>query len=147
MDYQVNFEKYCNETASWVHDISLNMRAPERPDWGLKALRAVLHTIRDRTTVQEVFHLSSQLPVLVRGIYFEGYTPQNKPLKMGADEFLKTVNHRLGPGVEVPAGEAVRAVLAVLYERISEGELADIRGLMPKDLQQLWNQLAPEETE
>jgi uncharacterized protein (DUF2267 family) len=147
MDLHANFEKYCNETASWVHDISLNMRAPERPDWGLKALRAVLHTIRDRTTVQEVFHLSSQLPALVRGIYFEGYKPQDKPVKMSADEFLNTVKNRLGPGVEVPPGEAVRSVLTVLYERISDGELADIRGLMPKDIQKLWDQLAPEETE
>ena len=147
MNVQANVEKFCNEAASWINDIAINMRTPERPDWGLKALRAVLHTLRDRTMVQEVFHLSSQLPALVRGIYFEGYKPQDKPLKMDADEFLTTVKERLGPGVDVPAGEAIRAVLAVLYDRVSEGELEDLRGVLPKDLQKLWNQLAPEKSE
>lgn len=147
MDTMVNFEKFCNETQSWVREIAENMRTPERTDWALNALRAVLHTLRDRTMLQEVFHLSAQLPVMVRGIYFEGYEPNNKPLKMNADEFMNTVKKRMGPGVEVPPGEAIRAVMAVLYSRVSIGELDDIRGSMPKDIQKMWNHLMSEESE
>ena len=147
MDTTVNFEKFSNEAQSWVHEIAENMRAPERTDWALHVLRAVLHTLRDRTTVQEVFHLSSQLPTLVRGIYFEGYEPNGKPLKMNADEFMNSVKRRMGPGVEVPPGEAIRAVMAVLYDKVSRGELDDIRGSMPKDIQKMWDHLMPEESE
>ena len=147
MDPNVNFEKFCNEAQSWVREIAENMRTPERTDWALNVLRAVLHTLRDRTMVQEVFHLSAQLPVLVRGIYFEGYDPRDKPLKMNADEFMNTVGKRMGPGTEVPPGEAIRAVMSVLYDKVSRGELDDIRGSMPKDIKRMWDQLMPEESE
>ncbi|PWN06542.1 DUF2267 domain-containing protein [Rhodohalobacter mucosus] len=147
MDTHVNFEKFCNEAQLWVHEIARDMRAPERTDWALHALRAVMHTLRDRTTVQEVFHLSAQMPTLIRGFYFEGYDPRNKPVKMNAEEFLASVKNRMGPGVEVPAGEAVRAVMSVLYDKVSRGELDDIRGSMPKDIQKIWDHLMPEESE
>jgi len=147
MDTHANFEKFCNEAQAWAHEIAEGIRAPERTDWALSVLRAVMHTLRDRTMQQEVFHLSAQLPVLIRGIYFEGYDPKNKPVKMNADEFISTVKKRMSPGVDVPPGEAIRAVMAVLYHKVSRGELEDIRGSMPKDIQKMWNQLMPEELE
>jgi uncharacterized protein (DUF2267 family) len=147
MNTKINFEKYCNESALWVSEVAEHMRTPDRPDWAFNALKAVLHTIRDRTTTEEVFHLSAQLPVLIRGFYFEGYKPTNKPVKLNSDEFLQLVKKRMGPGMEVSMAEAIRAVLSVLYDRTSHGELSDIKGSMPKDLQKLWNSLMPKETE
>jgi uncharacterized protein (DUF2267 family) len=34
--------------------------------------------------------------------------------------------------------KAARAVFKVLAHRISQGEIADIRGLLPKELRALW---------
>lgn len=147
MNTKINFEKFCNESASWVSEVAEHLRIPERTDWAFGALKAVLHTIRDRTTTEEVFHLSAQLPVLIRGFYFEGYKPSNKPVKLNSDDFILLVKKRMGPGMEVPVAEAIRAVLSVLYERTSHGELSDIKGSMPKDLQKLWDSLMPKETE
>jgi uncharacterized protein (DUF2267 family) len=36
------------------------------------ALRPVLHALRDRLTVQEAADLAAQLPLLVKGIFFDG---------------------------------------------------------------------------
>ncbi len=143
MNEQVNLEKYCNETKSWLNDIANLMRVPDRTDWAMNVMKAVLHTIRDRTTLQEVFHLSAQLPVLVRGIYLEGYKPTGKPIKMNAEEFMQQIKERLAPSIDIPVTEAFRAVITVLYERTSPGEMDDIKGLMPKDIQKLWNSLIP----
>jgi len=138
MSEKVNFEKYCNETQSWLSDIADNMLTPGRNDWAFNALKAVLHTIRDRTTIQEVFHLSAQLPVLIRGIYFEGYKPSGKPEKMSAEEFMVQIKNRMSPSIELPVSDVLRGVLTVLYEKISPGEMDDIKGIMPKDIQRLW---------
>ncbi|TVR31282.1 MAG: DUF2267 domain-containing protein [Balneolaceae bacterium] len=143
MNEQVNLEKYCNETKSWLNDIANVMRVPDRTDWAMNVMKAVLHTIRDRTTLQEVFHLSAQLPVLVRGIYLEGYKPTGKPIKMNAEEFMQQIKKRMAPSIDIPVTEAVRAVITVLYERTSPGEMDDIKGLMPKDIQKLWNSVMP----
>lgn len=147
MKEHVNFEKQCNDVKSWLNEIADEMRHPEKTDWALSALKAVLHTVRDRTTIQEVFHLSAQLPVLIRGIYFEGYKPSGKPDKMNSEKFMMQIKNRLAPGINIPVAEVFRAVMVVLYSRISPGEMKDIRGIMPKDIQKLWDNLLQEETE
>jgi uncharacterized protein (DUF2267 family) len=148
MKEQVNFEKQCNETKYWLREIAEEMRCPGKINWAFSALKAVLYTLRDRTTIQEVFHFSAQLPVLIRGIYFEGYKPAGKPVKMNSQEFMSQIKKLMGPSVDVPAAEAFRAVIIVLYNRTSHGEMDDIKGLMPKDIQKLWaNLMSKEETE
>lgn len=53
----------------------------------------MLHCLRDRLSVDQAAHLSAQLPLLVRGIYYESYHPAGKPEKVRSRaEFLEHVN-------------------------------------------------------
>ena len=38
-----------------------------------RALRSVLHVLRDRLTPEQAVHLGAQLPLLVRGIFYDGW--------------------------------------------------------------------------
>lgn len=130
--------KYAEDLAEWLVDIDKEMNLDERPDIALQALRGVLHALRDRMVPEEAFNLSAQLPVMVRGFYFEGYNLNDKPEKYNADGFLNVINNSFGGNDEINPETAFKVVLNLLYDHVSQGEMNDIYGGMPKDIKQLW---------
>ena len=106
----------------------------ERRNRSYNALRAVLHAVRDRLTVEEAAQLSAQLPMLVRGIYFEGWDPTRVPVKMHRDAFLTRIRNEIP--YEVPGGieRLVDTVVQALRRHVTEGEWEDVRASLPKDL-------------
>jgi uncharacterized protein (DUF2267 family) len=55
------------------------------------ALRSVLHALRDRLTVNEANDLAAQLPMLIRGLYYEGWSPGSVPIRMTREAFLQRI--------------------------------------------------------
>ena len=103
-----------------------------------RALKAVLHALRDRLTVNEAVQLGSQLPVLIRGYYYEGWKPAGKPLKeRHMDEFLGHIDAAFRDEA-VEADLVVRAVFSLLSSRVSRGEIEDVLQILPKELKELW---------
>ena len=98
------------------------------------ALRAVLHALRDRLTADEAAQLGAQLPMLVRGIYYEGWDPSRVPKKLHRDEFLERVRAEFPYEAEGGTERLVRTVLRALGHHVSPGEWDDIKASMPKDL-------------
>ncbi len=135
------FDSSIQKSIGWIDDIAGEL-GHERRQYGYTALRSVLHTLRDRLTVQEAANLSAQLPLMIRGVFFDGWTPANVPVTIRQrDEFLDYLTEQMGPQVtNIPPTDALRAVLTVLQQRISEGEMEDIFQMLPEDLQQLWTE-------
>jgi uncharacterized protein (DUF2267 family) len=131
------FDQTLQKTNIWLKEI-MDHLGPDRQR-AYHALRAVLHTLRDRLTVEEAAHLSAQLPLLIRGIYFEGWHPAHKPTRIRSkEEFLDEIAARL-QGVEpINPDTAARAVLEVLERNIDSAEAAQVRHMLPKALQDLW---------
>ncbi|QDY09088.1 DUF2267 domain-containing protein [Micromonospora sp. HM134] len=101
------------------------------------ALRTVLHLLRDRMTVQECAEFSAQLPVLVRGIYFDGWQPEDVPVKLNRDDFLYEVRQGFPYDVEGGPERVARVVLDALRRHVTQGEWQDVKAGMPRDLQRL----------
>jgi uncharacterized protein (DUF2267 family) len=103
------------------------------------ALRAVLQHLRDRLTVEEAAHLADQLPTLVRGIYYEGWSPAGTPTKDRSQAaFLEAVREKLSGHPEIQVDIAVRRVFALLSRHVTGGEIQDVRDMLPKHVQELW---------
>jgi uncharacterized protein (DUF2267 family) len=131
------FDQTLQKTNIWLKDI-MGQVGPDRQR-AYHALRAVLHTLRDRLTVEEAAHLSAQLPLLIRGIYFEGWHPAHKPTKERAQEgFLEQVESRL-QGIEpINPETATRVVLEVLDSHVDPAVAEHVKHMLPKSVRELW---------
>jgi len=105
----------------------------------MSALRAVLHALRDRLTVDEATDLAAQLPTLVRGIYYEGWRPSQTPTKKRTlSAFLEHIKSELRTEIQSQPESCAKAVFAVLDEHLDEGVLDHARQMLPKELRTLW---------
>jgi len=98
------------------------------------ALRAVLHALRDRLPVEESAQLAAQLPMLLRGVYFEGWKPSKVPLKMSREEFLQRIRREFTYDIEGTTERLVKVVVQSLRDFITDGEWDDVTSTFPKDL-------------
>jgi uncharacterized protein (DUF2267 family) len=132
------FDATLHKTNRWLKDLMQLL------DWDDKqksylALRVTLHALRDRLTVEEVADLAAQLPMLVRGFYYEGWDPTSKPDKTRhLEEFLARIAHRFRDDDSVDPERVARAVFTVLATQVSEGEMKDVQGILPIALKRLW---------
>jgi uncharacterized protein (DUF2267 family) len=102
-------------------------------------MRATLHALRDRLTVEEVAQLGAQLPMLVRGFYYEGWNPTGKPLKeRHREEFLARIALELRKDDPTDPETIARSVFAAIAKRVTAGEIEDVKHVLPADIRQLW---------
>lgn len=133
-----NFDASMQKTFQWLDDVGQALITADRQT-AYHALRGVLHTLRDRLTPDEACDLAAELPSMLRGIYFEGWRPTNRPLKMNREEFLEHVKSQVSQvSWNLDPEHCVSAVFGVLQKRIAAGEISDIRGALPKQFQELW---------
>jgi uncharacterized protein (DUF2267 family) len=132
------FDTTLQKTHQWLNELMQLL------DWGDKgkaylALRATLHELRDRLTIQEVAQLAAQLPMLVRGFYYEGWNPTGKPEKERSEEqFLAHIARHFQDDDAVDPELVARAVFTLLEKHVSEGEIEDVRQVLPSSLRRLW---------
>src|SRR5690606_11509321 len=120
------FDKTIQTTNIWLKEIGEDL-GPDRQRC-YSALRAVLFALRDRLTVEEAADLSAQLPMLIRGIFYEGFRPSTMPQRIRTrDEFLAKINEHLQYVRPIGAEEAARAVFRVLEKNIQGGEMNDVK--------------------
>jgi uncharacterized protein (DUF2267 family) len=132
------FDGTIQTTNVWLHDIL------ERLGWqdryrAYHALRAVLHALRDRLPVDQAAALAAQLPMLVRGFYYEGWHPHGKPVKeRHKEDFLAHIAaaFRDDPGVDPE--RVTRVVFEVLSKHVTAGEIEGVKRSLPTELRSLW---------
>src|SRR2546429_6782656 len=101
------FDKSNEKANEWVKDMMVCL-GTEDAHKALHALRAGLHALRDRLTVEESAQLSAQLPLLIRGLFFENWVPTGKPLRIRhRAEFLTLVREKYAPREDAAADQLV----------------------------------------
>jgi uncharacterized protein (DUF2267 family) len=133
------FDNAVQKTNVWLKDLMERMVWRDRHR-AYSALRVVLHALRDHLTVDEAVALGAQLPMLVRGFYYEGWKPADKPLKQRKQEaFVSQIAEGLRDP-DIDADLVARAVFQVLTDHLTIGEVEGIKHCLPKEIRELWSE-------
>lgn len=131
------FDKSIQTTNIWLDEIMEEIGGDRRAAWHV--LRAVLHTLRDRLTLDQAVHLGAQLPIVIRGIYYDQWHPAGKPEKSRTeDEFVASLNEEMQDTRPIDPREAARAVFTTISNHVSTGQVEKIRHSLPEVIRQLW---------
>ena len=125
-------------THEWINELAARL------DWGnhravFHLLRLTLTGLRDLLGHNEAAQFSAQLPLLVRGAFYEGWRPADTPLKdQDKNTFVARIEAGLGSEPEYRGAADIVSVFELLNARISEGEIADMRNTLPASIRDMW---------
>lgn len=133
------FDQTLRTTNIWLDEVLTELGPDRQLAWQI--LGAVLRGLRDQLPIMLVAHLGSQLPTLIRGTYYDQWTPRDKPLELRSrDDFLHHVRQSLGNTRPFNVGEAVQVVFRTISKHVTEGQVEKIRAYLPRDLATTWPQ-------
>ncbi len=132
-----SLDKTVQQTNNWLDQLGQDLQCDSRQAY--RALSAVLHSLRDRVTVEEASDFGAQLPMLVRGIYYEGFNPAQQPTEEADEaEFLDRISQEFQDAQGVDAKRAAEGVFRLLATYCTAGQVRHVRSHLPKEIQQLW---------
>lgn len=123
--------------SAWIHEVE-EQTGLDR-DTALRALGAVLQTLRDELTVEQNERLGPHMPAALRELYFEDWNPANHAVPVhDAAAFVERVRERMELSRETQdVAKIVHGILRAV-ERHMPVPAAKVRDTLPKELRALW---------
>ena len=131
------FDNTIQETNELLKEIEVSMGWTDRREQSYSALRVVLQALRDRLPLVEAVNLAAQLPMLIRGLFYEGWNVSDVPIKMDKEEFLDRIRENFVYSIDVSISDMVKIVLLVVMESIDLAEAEKIKAILPEDVADL----------
>jgi uncharacterized protein (DUF2267 family) len=132
------FDETLQATHVWLDELTAELGPDRHVAWHM--LGAVLRALRDRLPLELAAHLGSQLPLLVRGIYYDQWCAVGLPTRYRSlDEFLDAVLDHAGASWSVDPQDAAIAVFDVLTRHLPEGQIRKLRDSLPAEVRALWS--------
>lgn len=126
------------KTHVWLREIMERLETADRHQ-AYMALKSTLHALRDRLSIEEAAQLGAQLPMVIRGLFYEGWRPAIRPERASSwEDFMKPVYLAVCQNGGWTPDEVVSAVFDVLARHVSSGEIDDVIAQLPRDIRALW---------
>ena len=136
----VNTEKHASETNRFLKLLANELGNSNDTAHASRVLVAVFYTLRDRIPVETSIHLISQLPMILKGVYVEGWNVSSHSDSNTMEEFLAELRRHAGRSNvkvlcdDLQSRDQVQAVLRVMGNYISKGEMKRLRDVLPKKI-------------
>jgi len=132
------FDHYSAKGNYILGELAMELRDPDNISRAAGVLRCTLHTLRRCLSIEESLHFISQLPLIIKGMYVDGWKISHKERIRTWDEFLLELSDTGDSPADFNdrqnAAIAVAAVFRVLMVHISAGEMSDVVAQLPAPL-------------
>lgn len=133
-----NLEKAVSDGEAWLTDLKQRLQWRDREKVCL-ALIVTLHALRDSLPRDEAVYLGAQLPVLLRGLYYEGWHPSARIARAKSrSAFVERIQEGLHRDPGIDAEKVADAVFSLLAERVPAAELEETKAATPSALRMFW---------
>lgn len=145
MANNLSFDKFAHEAHEYVNRLAEDLGHPEEKERVLMVWRAVMHTVRDRIHMGESLQVMDPLPMIFKGIYVQNWKFHEKPpLDYDTIEEMKNqvkaVQEQYGEQ-EFPWKKSTEEIISItidsLKRYLSDEQLNQLKGQMPKEVQEL----------
>jgi len=138
------FDRTLQETNGWLKSVMGQLGTDNR-HVAYVVLKATLHALRDHVGARDAQRLGEQLPMLMRGFYYENWRfDANDRAVADKHDFLERVRAEIPAGTRVAPTHAAKAVFEVMWEKIAPDEVARLIARCSPSLQDLWPRVAIE---
>src|SRR5687768_14185537 len=132
------FDRTIQTTNAWLDEIMEDVGPDRQLAW--KVLTVVLHKTRDRLPVELATQLGAELPLLIRGIYYDQFEPAKQPLRCrNLEELTNEIADRLSDTKRIHPSLALQAVWATLSRRVPAGQIRKVQDALPHDVREFWH--------
>jgi uncharacterized protein (DUF2267 family) len=133
-----NLEKAVPDVEAWLTDLKQRLQWRDREKVYL-ALIVTLHALRDCLPRDEAVYLGAQLPVLLRGLYYEGWHPSARIARAKSrSAFVERIEEGLHRDPGIDAEKVADAVFSLLADRVPAAELEEAKAATPSALRMFW---------
>jgi uncharacterized protein (DUF2267 family) len=131
-----SIERSVHKTNEWLSELAAELDQGREDAW--RILKAFLQILRDELTVDEAAQLAAQLPLVLRGAFYEGFDPSRQPARLRQrSEFLERLQERAQLQGPVDGEQAAEAAAKVLRRHVTEGEFDDMLSQLPTDVREM----------
>jgi uncharacterized protein (DUF2267 family) len=131
------FDKTLHTTNRWLDEISAEIGPDRHLAWHV--LGSVLRSIRDEMQVEQSAHFAAQLPLIIRGAYYDQYRPAAQPAEHRTqDDFIARIRRDLDGARPIRPEQAIAAVMRTLNRHVTEGQVKKVRDALPKGVRSMW---------
>jgi uncharacterized protein (DUF2267 family) len=140
------FDKTLQTTHIWLDELMQDEAVCPDRQVAWHVLGVVLRAVRDRIPLELAVHLGSQLPLLVRGLYYDQWhAPRHMDDKSRSLEaFLEPIGKQLAHTRPVDPSKATQAVFRILLRHVNPGQIEKVKHALPGEVQAIWIEVTPD---
>jgi uncharacterized protein (DUF2267 family) len=132
------FDETVQLSNMWLNELMRAVNWDDKPRT-YRLLRATLHALRDRLMAHEAVQFGAQLPMLIRGLYYDGWHMRDAaPSERTKSAFLSHIEVAFKQDPNADTEQLVREVFKLLARKISSGEIDDVKVMLPPEVRALW---------